>query len=159
MQPDQEREKQTSRNRGVHRECVSLFSSWNCLCLMYLSECVDGQVGPKDTLNSIALKFNITPNKLVQLNRLYSHSVVPGQVRFLSCASITDNSIQYIRINQYNLKHHPAHVLLNQWAMFQILSIHSNLLFCHDSIFRNRGITIFEWKYYKNVNIISSIFI
>uniref|UniRef100_A0A8C1LS01 LysM domain-containing protein n=1 Tax=Cyprinus carpio TaxID=7962 RepID=A0A8C1LS01_CYPCA len=38
-------------------------------------------VGPKDTLNSIALKFNITPNKLVQLNRLYSHSVVPGQVR------------------------------------------------------------------------------
>uniref|UniRef100_A0A673MK84 Nuclear receptor coactivator 7-like n=1 Tax=Sinocyclocheilus rhinocerous TaxID=307959 RepID=A0A673MK84_9TELE len=39
-------------------------------------------VGPKDTLNSIALKFNITPNKLVQLNRLYSHSVVPGQVSF-----------------------------------------------------------------------------
>uniref|UniRef100_A0A672NVA4 LysM domain-containing protein n=1 Tax=Sinocyclocheilus grahami TaxID=75366 RepID=A0A672NVA4_SINGR len=37
-------------------------------------------VGAKDTLNSIALKFNITPNKLVQLNRLYSLSVVPGQV-------------------------------------------------------------------------------
>lgn len=33
-----------------------------------------------DTLNSIALKFNNTPNQLVQLNRLYSHSVVPGQV-------------------------------------------------------------------------------
>ncbi|XP_042602073.1 nuclear receptor coactivator 7-like isoform X2 [Cyprinus carpio] len=40
-------------------------------------------VGPKDTLNSIALKFNITPNKLVQLNRLYSHSVVPGQKLFV----------------------------------------------------------------------------
>lgn len=40
----------------------------------------DLQVGAKDTLNSIALKFNITPNQVVQLNRLYSHSVVPGQV-------------------------------------------------------------------------------
>lgn len=39
------------------------------------------QVGCKDTLNSIALQFNITPNKLVQLNRLFSRSVVPGQVR------------------------------------------------------------------------------
>uniref|UniRef100_A0A673MRH9 Nuclear receptor coactivator 7-like n=1 Tax=Sinocyclocheilus rhinocerous TaxID=307959 RepID=A0A673MRH9_9TELE len=45
-------------------------------------------VGPKDTLNSIALKFNITPNKLVQLNRLYSHSVVPGQVIIISVMSI-----------------------------------------------------------------------
>uniref|UniRef100_A0A673MMV5 Nuclear receptor coactivator 7-like n=1 Tax=Sinocyclocheilus rhinocerous TaxID=307959 RepID=A0A673MMV5_9TELE len=55
-----------------------LISSIKCL---YLT-CLTGQVGPKDTLNSIALKFNITPNKLVQLNRLYSHSVVPGQVSF-----------------------------------------------------------------------------
>lgn len=38
------------------------------------------QVGSKDTLNSIALQFNITPNKLVQLNRLFSRSVLPGQV-------------------------------------------------------------------------------
>uniref|UniRef100_A0A673FNU0 LysM domain-containing protein n=1 Tax=Sinocyclocheilus rhinocerous TaxID=307959 RepID=A0A673FNU0_9TELE len=45
---------------------------------------VEFTVGAKDTLNSIALKFNITPNKLVQLNRLYSLSVVPGQVRLLS---------------------------------------------------------------------------
>uniref|UniRef100_A0A3B4AVF1 LysM domain-containing protein n=1 Tax=Periophthalmus magnuspinnatus TaxID=409849 RepID=A0A3B4AVF1_9GOBI len=30
-------------------------------------------VGPNDSLNSIALKFNITPNKLVQLNKLFSH--------------------------------------------------------------------------------------
>nr|XP_005174588.3 nuclear receptor coactivator 7-like [Danio rerio] len=40
-------------------------------------------VEPKDTLNSIALHFNITPNKLVHLNRLYSHSVVPGQKLFV----------------------------------------------------------------------------
>uniref|UniRef100_A0A668AWD3 Nuclear receptor coactivator 7 n=1 Tax=Myripristis murdjan TaxID=586833 RepID=A0A668AWD3_9TELE len=38
-------------------------------------------VGPNDSLNSIALKFNITPNKLVQLNKLFSRSVYPGQVR------------------------------------------------------------------------------
>ena len=42
------------------------------------------QVGPNDSLNSIALKFNITPNKLVQLNKLFSRSVYPGQVRALS---------------------------------------------------------------------------
>ncbi|CAG09157.1 unnamed protein product, partial [Tetraodon nigroviridis] len=37
--------------------------------------------GPNDSLNSIALRFNITPNKLVQLNKLFSRSVYPGQVR------------------------------------------------------------------------------
>ncbi|XP_051952461.1 nuclear receptor coactivator 7-like isoform X2 [Xyrauchen texanus] len=44
---------------------------------------VEYTVGPKDTLNSIALKFNVTPNKLVHLNRLFSHSVVPGQKLFV----------------------------------------------------------------------------
>uniref|UniRef100_A0A8B9NPZ4 LysM domain-containing protein n=1 Tax=Accipiter nisus TaxID=211598 RepID=A0A8B9NPZ4_9AVES len=33
-----------------------------------------------DTLNSIALKFDTTPNELVQLNKLFSRAVVPGQV-------------------------------------------------------------------------------
>ncbi|XP_078423456.1 nuclear receptor coactivator 7 [Cetorhinus maximus] len=33
----------------------------------------------EDTFYSIALKFNSTPNKLVQLNKLYSQSIVPGQ--------------------------------------------------------------------------------
>lgn len=41
------------------------------------------QVGPNDSLNSIALKFNITPNKLVQLNKLFSRSVYPGQKLFV----------------------------------------------------------------------------
>uniref|UniRef100_A0A8C5ST30 LysM domain-containing protein n=1 Tax=Laticauda laticaudata TaxID=8630 RepID=A0A8C5ST30_LATLA len=36
--------------------------------------------GNQDTLNSIALKFNITPNKLVELNKLFTHTIVPGQV-------------------------------------------------------------------------------
>nr|XP_046229045.1 nuclear receptor coactivator 7 isoform X2 [Scatophagus argus] len=40
-------------------------------------------VGPNDSLNSIALKFNITPNKLVQLNKLFSRSVYPGQKLFV----------------------------------------------------------------------------
>ncbi|XP_026856975.2 nuclear receptor coactivator 7 isoform X1 [Electrophorus electricus] len=44
---------------------------------------VEYTVGPKDTLNGISLKFNITPNKLVQLNRLFSRSVVPGQKLFV----------------------------------------------------------------------------
>lgn len=38
------------------------------------------QVESRDTLNSIALKFDTTPNKLVQLNKLFSRAVVPGQV-------------------------------------------------------------------------------
>lgn len=38
------------------------------------------QAGSQDTLNSIALKFNITPNKLVELNKLFTHTIVPGQV-------------------------------------------------------------------------------
>lgn len=42
--------------------------------------CPATQVGPNDSLNSIALRFNITPNKLVQLNKLFSRSVYPGQV-------------------------------------------------------------------------------
>ncbi|XP_066532248.1 nuclear receptor coactivator 7 isoform X2 [Hoplias malabaricus] len=44
---------------------------------------VEYTVGPSDTLNGISLKFNITPNKLVQLNRLFTRSVVPGQVLFV----------------------------------------------------------------------------
>uniref|UniRef100_A0A8C9LGG3 LysM domain-containing protein n=1 Tax=Pavo cristatus TaxID=9049 RepID=A0A8C9LGG3_PAVCR len=37
-------------------------------------------VESRDTLNSIALKFDTTPNELVQLNKLFSRAVVPGQV-------------------------------------------------------------------------------
>uniref|UniRef100_A0AAX7U204 Nuclear receptor coactivator 7 n=1 Tax=Astatotilapia calliptera TaxID=8154 RepID=A0AAX7U204_ASTCA len=44
---------------------------------------VEFVVGRDDSLNSIALKFNITPNKLVQLNKLFSRSVYPGQKLFV----------------------------------------------------------------------------
>ncbi|KAF6115208.1 nuclear receptor coactivator 7 [Phyllostomus discolor] len=40
---------------------------------------VEYTAGSQDTLNSIALKFNITPNKLVELNKLFTHTLVPGQ--------------------------------------------------------------------------------
>ncbi|XP_075940705.1 nuclear receptor coactivator 7 [Anarhichas minor] len=40
-------------------------------------------VGPDHSLTSIALKYNVTPNKLVQLNKLFSHSVYPGQKLFV----------------------------------------------------------------------------
>uniref|UniRef100_A0A8C5I694 Nuclear receptor coactivator 7-like n=1 Tax=Gouania willdenowi TaxID=441366 RepID=A0A8C5I694_GOUWI len=44
---------------------------------------VEFTVGPDDSLNSVALKFNITPNKLVQLNKLFSRSVYTGQKLFV----------------------------------------------------------------------------
>ncbi|XP_030054348.1 nuclear receptor coactivator 7 isoform X1 [Microcaecilia unicolor] len=36
-----------------------------------------------DTLNSIALKFNVTPNKLVVINKLFTRTIVPGQVLYV----------------------------------------------------------------------------
>ncbi|XP_078711966.1 oxidation resistance protein 1-like isoform X4 [Lampetra fluviatilis] len=38
--------------------------------------------GAQDTLNSIALKFDTTPNELVQLNKLFSRMIVPGQMLY-----------------------------------------------------------------------------
>ncbi|KAJ3597403.1 hypothetical protein NHX12_000930, partial [Muraenolepis orangiensis] len=40
-------------------------------------------VESRDTLNNIALKFDTTPNELVQLNKLFSRAVVPGQVLYV----------------------------------------------------------------------------
>ncbi|XP_034017817.1 nuclear receptor coactivator 7 isoform X2 [Thalassophryne amazonica] len=51
-------------------------------------------VGPNDSLNSIALKFNITPNKLVQLNKLYSRSVYPGQKLFVPDESQSETELK-----------------------------------------------------------------
>ncbi|XP_059212537.1 nuclear receptor coactivator 7 isoform X2 [Centropristis striata] len=51
-------------------------------------------VGPDDSLNSIALKFNITPNKLVQLNKLFSRSVYPGQKLFVPDVSQSDTDLK-----------------------------------------------------------------
>ncbi|XP_029984329.1 nuclear receptor coactivator 7 isoform X1 [Sphaeramia orbicularis] len=51
-------------------------------------------VGPSDSLNSIALKFNITPNKLVQLNKLFSRSVYPGQKLFVPDLSQSDADVK-----------------------------------------------------------------
>ncbi|MEQ2263538.1 oxidation resistance protein 1 [Xenotaenia resolanae] len=45
--------------------------------------CFVVQVESRDTLNSIALKFDTTPNELVQLNKLFSRAVVPGQVLYV----------------------------------------------------------------------------
>ncbi|XP_070788823.1 nuclear receptor coactivator 7 isoform X1 [Pituophis catenifer annectens] len=44
---------------------------------------IEYMAGSQDTLNSIALKFNITPNKLVELNKLFTHTIVPGQVLYV----------------------------------------------------------------------------
>ncbi|XP_016313731.1 oxidation resistance protein 1-like isoform X3 [Sinocyclocheilus anshuiensis] len=44
---------------------------------------IEYSVDSQDTLNSIALKFDTTPNELVQLNKLFSRNVVPGQVLYV----------------------------------------------------------------------------
>ncbi|XP_068426491.1 oxidation resistance protein 1a isoform X2 [Clinocottus analis] len=44
---------------------------------------IEFSVESRDTLNSIALKFDTTPNELVQLNKLFSRAVVPGQVLYV----------------------------------------------------------------------------
>ncbi|XP_044025301.1 nuclear receptor coactivator 7 isoform X2 [Siniperca chuatsi] len=51
-------------------------------------------VEPNDSLNSIALKFNITPNKLVQLNKLFSRSVYPGQKLFVPDVSQSETDLK-----------------------------------------------------------------
>uniref|UniRef100_A0A8C3YD37 Nuclear receptor coactivator 7 n=1 Tax=Catagonus wagneri TaxID=51154 RepID=A0A8C3YD37_9CETA len=48
----------------------------------------------QDTLNSIALKFNITPNKLVELNKLFTHTIVPGQVLFVPDANFPSSTLR-----------------------------------------------------------------
>ncbi|XP_053571253.1 oxidation resistance protein 1 isoform X1 [Bombina bombina] len=40
-------------------------------------------VESRDSLNSIALKFDTTPNELVQLNKLFARAVVPGQLLYV----------------------------------------------------------------------------
>lgn len=50
--------------------------------------------GSQDTLNSIALKFNITPNKLVELNKLFTHTIVPGQVLFVPDANFPSSTLK-----------------------------------------------------------------
>ncbi|XP_008579505.1 PREDICTED: oxidation resistance protein 1 isoform X2 [Galeopterus variegatus] len=44
---------------------------------------VEYTVESRDSLNSIALKFDTTPNELVQLNKLFSRAVVTGQVLYV----------------------------------------------------------------------------
>ncbi|KAM6460384.1 nuclear receptor coactivator 7 isoform 1-T1 [Liasis olivaceus] len=53
---------------------------------------VEYTAGSQDTLNSIALKFNITPNKLVELNKLFTHTIVPGQVLYVPGTSKVTSS-------------------------------------------------------------------
>ncbi|XP_040210778.1 oxidation resistance protein 1 isoform X1 [Rana temporaria] len=52
-------------------------------------------VESRDSLNSISLKFDTTPNELVQLNKLFSRAVVPGQLLYVpdpDCISSVESS-------------------------------------------------------------------
>uniref|UniRef100_A0A8C3W574 Oxidation resistance protein 1 n=1 Tax=Catagonus wagneri TaxID=51154 RepID=A0A8C3W574_9CETA len=44
---------------------------------------IEYTVESRDSLNSIALKFDTTPNELVQLNKLFTRAVVTGQVLYV----------------------------------------------------------------------------
>ncbi|KAF3849849.1 hypothetical protein F7725_019568 [Dissostichus mawsoni] len=55
---------------------------------------VEFTVGANDSLNSIALKFNVTPNNLVQLNKLFSRSVYPGQKLFVPDVSQSETELK-----------------------------------------------------------------
>lgn len=55
---------------------------------------VEYTAGSQDTLNSIALKFNVTPNKLVELNKLFTHTIVPGQVLFVPDANFPSSTLR-----------------------------------------------------------------
>ncbi|XP_075410713.1 nuclear receptor coactivator 7 isoform X2 [Tenrec ecaudatus] len=55
---------------------------------------VEYTAGSQDTLNSIALKFNITPNKLVELNKLFTHTIVPGQVLFVPDVNFPSSTLR-----------------------------------------------------------------
>ncbi|XP_038652447.1 nuclear receptor coactivator 7 isoform X2 [Scyliorhinus canicula] len=52
---------------------------------------IEFRAGMEDTLCSIALKFNSTPNQLVQLNKMYSQSIVPGQQLYVPDPGIALN--------------------------------------------------------------------
>lgn len=55
---------------------------------------VEYTAGSQDTLNSIALKFNITPNKLVEMNKLFTHTIVPGQVLFVPDVNFPSSTLK-----------------------------------------------------------------
>ncbi|XP_048452075.1 oxidation resistance protein 1a [Rhincodon typus] len=44
---------------------------------------IEYTVESRDSLNSIALKFDTAPNELVQLNKLFARAVVPGQTLYV----------------------------------------------------------------------------
>ncbi|TRY74346.1 hypothetical protein DNTS_032040 [Danionella cerebrum] len=62
---------------------VVTFSMVTVALMGMLGEGDGDEVESRDTLNSIALKFDTTPNELVQLNKLFSRAVVPGKVLFV----------------------------------------------------------------------------
>ncbi|KAJ7338041.1 hypothetical protein JRQ81_010567 [Phrynocephalus forsythii] len=44
---------------------------------------IEYTVESRDSLNTVALKFDTTPNELVQLNKLFSRAIVPGQILYV----------------------------------------------------------------------------
>ncbi|XP_064408175.1 nuclear receptor coactivator 7 isoform X2 [Latimeria chalumnae] len=58
--------------KGAEKKAVKMYPENSQGILEYM-------VAPEDTLYSIASRVHSTPNQLAQMNRLYSHTVFPGQ--------------------------------------------------------------------------------
>lgn len=83
------------------------------------------QVESRDTLNSIALKFDTTPNKLVQLNKLFSRAVVPGQV-WAPVHAVTHHHVQIT--TSTDTKNTSIFFKLNQKKHFGLVGFQKKLL-------------------------------
>ncbi|XP_078279379.1 nuclear receptor coactivator 7 isoform X3 [Rhinoraja longicauda] len=79
----------TAENKGAENNTRKLIQG-------KLEGTIEYIAGMADTLCSIALKFNSTPNKLVHLNKLYSQSIIPGQrlcIPYPACAESEDSPL------------------------------------------------------------------
>ncbi|XP_063078710.1 nuclear receptor coactivator 7 [Engraulis encrasicolus] len=86
--------KEETQKENTHSDVISKPSNETKKKKQRPAGTVEYTVCVNDTLNSVALKFNITPNKLVQLNRLYSRCLVPGQKLFVPDTGQLDSSHQ-----------------------------------------------------------------
>ncbi|KAM4692976.1 nuclear receptor coactivator 7 [Discoglossus pictus] len=97
---DEEKKKKRSQGKPLRRSEVKRYSAGenkNCekkekkMVMRKPLGTVEYTATGTDTLNSIALKFNITPNKLVELNRLFTHTIVPGQILYVPDTGLHSN--------------------------------------------------------------------
>ncbi|XP_007944796.2 nuclear receptor coactivator 7 [Orycteropus afer afer] len=91
-QEDEKKKRKNNQLKEIRRTELKRYYSIGCPTEIPLDDNL--LAGSQDTLNSIALKFNITPNKLVELNKLFTHTIVPGQVLFVPDANFPSGTLR-----------------------------------------------------------------